>query len=116
MRESLKDPLRLEHIRDAARHLINKHRESGIQNIPEDTLEYFGVVKLLEIIGEAAYMLTPEFKESHPDTPWRQIAGMRHYLVHGYYHVNRQDIIQVVNDDLEPLYNQILEYLNESFE
>lgn len=57
MRESLKDPLRLEHIRDASIRLIKRNVESGIQNIPEESIEYFGVVKLLEIIGEAAYML-----------------------------------------------------------
>lgn len=113
MRESLRDPMRLDHIKNAAKRLIDKHTEFGVHNIPEDSLEYFGVVKLLEIIGEAAYMLTPEFKESHPETPWRQITGMRHYLVHGHYHVNYKDIIQVVNDDLEPLYRQVLQYLTE---
>lgn len=113
MRESLNDPLRLDHIKDASNKLIETDRKIGIQNISKDSLEYYGVVKLLEIIGEAAYMLTREFKEAHPSTPWRQIAGMRHYLVHGYYQVNHQDIIQVVKEDLEPLYNQVLQYLTE---
>lgn len=113
MRESLKDPLRLEHIRDASQRLLKREEEVGIENIPEDSVEYFGIVKLLEIIGEAVYMLTPEFKESHPGTPWKQITGMRHYLVHGYYHVNREDIIQVIKDDLKPLYLQVIHYLTE---
>lgn len=113
MRESLRDPLRLEHIKDASLKLLKRQKEIGIQNIPEDSVEYFGVVKLLEIIGEAVYMLSPEFKESHPNTPWKQITGMRHYLVHGYYHVNREDIIHVINYDLESLYTQVSQYLNE---
>lgn len=39
---------------------------------------YFGFVKQLEIIGEASYKLTKEFRENHPKTPWNKIEGMRH--------------------------------------
>lgn len=39
----------------------------------------------MEFIGEAAYMLTNDFKGQHPATPWIDIVGMRHVLVHVYY-------------------------------
>ena len=38
----------------------------------------------LEIIGEAAFMLSLEFKEEHNEVPWNNIIRMRHVLVHGY--------------------------------
>lgn len=49
-----------------------------------DKLRYFAVVKNVEIIGEAAYMLSSEFKENHSEIPWTDIVRMRHVLVHGY--------------------------------
>jgi len=34
-------------------------------------------------------MLTSEFKDAHPQTPWKLITGMRHYMVHGYYQIDK---------------------------
>ena len=48
----------------------------------------FAVVKNLEIIGEACYMLTNELREQHPEIQWRNIITMRHILVHGYYNTD----------------------------
>ncbi|MDE5976795.1 MAG: DUF86 domain-containing protein [Muribaculaceae bacterium] len=44
---------------------------------------------MVEIIGEAAYMITKEFKDSHNELDWKEIQGMRHHLVHGYYHISQ---------------------------
>ena len=74
---------------------------------------YFAIVKNIEIIGEASYMLSPEFKESHPDTDWQVIIAMRHFLVHGYYQVDPEEVWNVIEQDLLPLKTQILSYLNE---
>lgn len=113
MRESLKDPLRLEHIRDAIDRLLAADANKPFDLLDDKDIEYFGVVKLLEIIGEASYKLTVEFKESHPDTPWKFITGMRHVLVHGYYQIKQRDVIKTVRKDLPVLRNQIIDYLSE---
>ncbi len=54
------------------------------EELAADKLRYFAVVKNVEIIGEAAYMLSLEFKEKHNSVPWNDIIRMRHVLVHGY--------------------------------
>ena len=54
------------------------------EELMEDKLRYFAVVKNVEIIGEAAYMLSLPFKEQHQEIPWDAIIRMRHVLVHGY--------------------------------
>ncbi len=41
-----------------------------------DDMRYYAVVKNIEIIGEAANMLTFEFRDNHPETPWKMIVGM----------------------------------------
>ena len=113
MRETLKDPLRLEHIIEAIDKLNYAQQRPDFETLTEKDLEYFGIVKLLEIIGEAAYKLTNEFKDSHPDTPWKYIVGMRHILVHGYYQIKRKDVFKTIRENLPLLKTQISKYLNE---
>lgn len=43
------------------------------------------VIRCLEILGEAASRITPEFRKSNPEVPWRQIIGMRNRVVHVYF-------------------------------
>lgn len=74
---------------------------------------YFAVVKNIEIIGEAAYMLTKEFIESHLQTPWKYIIKMRHILVHGYYQINPEQLYNVYQEDLPLLAPQIEKYIKE---
>ncbi|MBD5328980.1 MAG: DUF86 domain-containing protein [Bacteroides sp.] len=71
------------------------------------------MVKLLEIIGEAAYKLSQDFKNSHPATPWRVVVGMRHVLVHGYYQIDREDVFKAIREDLPVLLRQVNDYLAE---
>ena len=56
-----------------------------VDDFTNEKLLFYGVVKNVEFIGEAAYMLTNDFKGQHPATPWIDIVGMRHVLVHVYY-------------------------------
>ena len=67
----------------------------------------------IQIIGEAIYKLTKEFKESHPNTPWRVIEKMRHILVHDYFAVDVEIMWLVITEDLPLLKRQILSYLDD---
>ena len=82
-----------------------------LDEIKKDSILYYAVVKNIEIIGEAAYMLTPEFKDMHPQTPWKIIIGMRHFLVHGYYEVAPEEVWNVIDKDLQTLKAQLEEYM-----
>ena len=42
------------------------------------------IERKVEIIGEAARLLSKEFKDAHPEIPWKGIVGMRHVLAHEY--------------------------------
>jgi uncharacterized protein with HEPN domain len=61
------------------------------------------VIRSLEIIGEAAGKISPEFRATHPEIPWREIIGMRHRLIHGYGEVRLDIVWAAVQDDLRPL-------------
>ena len=69
-------------------------------------------MKLLELIGEASYKLTLQFKEEHPQTPWKDIIRMRHILVHGYYLIDPIYIKNTVKENLIPLRKEIQSYLS----
>ncbi|MBJ2184287.1 HepT-like ribonuclease domain-containing protein [Muribaculum intestinale] len=112
MREAIRDRERLLHIDEAIERLLDGSK-SRIDEIREGSLEYYGIVKLLEIIGEAVYKLTSDFRDSHAETPWRQIERMRHVLVHGYYTVRYDFIKEVIETDIPILKSQIQKYLSE---
>ena len=57
--------------------------------------------------------LTKAFCKAHPETPWLQIAKMRHNLAHGYYQVDADIVWSVIQHDLQPLREQVARYLDE---
>lgn len=74
---------------------------------------YYAVVKNIEIIGEASNMLTEEFRNAHPDTPWKLVNGMRNYIVHEYFQVDNNVVWDVITGDLTLLEKQIIAYIME---
>ncbi len=113
MRERVKDRGRLEHILAAINVLlVNKDRYT-LDEVKNDPIVFFGFVKHVEIIGEAVYMLTKEFRTAHPEVEWDVIEGMRHVLVHGYYAIKPEQVWRTVETDIPALKPQIERMLNE---
>lgn len=67
---------------EAARILTEETPLHSLESVQKDRILFFGLAKLIEIIGEASYKLTKDFKNSHPELPWDAIIGMRHVMVH----------------------------------
>ncbi len=97
------DQTRLGHMRDAVREAIEMARGQRRADLDTDRKLSLSLVHLLEIIGEAAKGLSPEFRQKHPDLPWKNIAGMRDRLVHGYFDVNLDIVWRTVTEDLPDL-------------
>lgn len=113
MREPIRDPHRIEHMLQAIRNLNSIMHGKTIHDLKTSITLFFASVKCIEIVGEAAYKLSLEFKEAHPDTPWRKIIGMRHILVHGYYQLKAEEIYNVYSDNMPQLLLQLENYLKE---
>ena len=113
MREPVKDKGRLEHMLGAIDIILQRTSGMTLEDLDADKVVYGGIAYYTMIIGEAAYMLSPDFKDSHPATPWRQIEGMRHHIVHGYFQVRKDLLWNVIDNDLVPLKEQIKQYLTE---
>lgn len=112
MREKARDRGRLEDIIRHAGNIEKMIAGVSFDRFEEDLLIYFAVMKNVEIVGEAAYMLSNDFKNAHPETPWKVIQGMRHYLVHGYANIDKHELYNTALNDIPALCEQARYYLS----
>ncbi len=89
----------LESAREAVSFLQNQTRES----LDKNRMLALSLVRLIEIVGEAATQVTREFQNQHPEIPWAQIVGMRNRLIHAYFDIDMDRVWKIVKDDLPPL-------------
>ena len=113
MREHKRDKGRLEDIRQYALNVESIIEGITFDEFVSDIRVYYSVMKNVEVIGEAANMLTRDFKEKHAELPWRLIVKMRNVLVHGYAQVSDTDLWQTASNDIKPLREQVDKYLSE---
>lgn len=114
MREHCKDRMRLEHIAEAIERLQIHAGNLAEDELKKDVMRYYGIVKNIEIIGEAARMLTEDFKATHPAVDWRSISGMRNFLVHEYFQVDSDTVFSVIHNEIPDLKTLVDRYLAET--
>jgi uncharacterized protein with HEPN domain len=114
MREPIKDKDRLQHILDAIDNIFELTKDTSTEALSANKMQFYGIVKCIEIIGEAAYFVTKSFRNKHKETPWEQIIRMRHVLVHDYYRIKEDEVRYVIEDNLTPLREQIERYISET--
>lgn len=111
MREEVRDVERLSHMLEAINVLINYKEHHTLEEAKSDPVVYFGLVKHVEIIGEAVYKLTHEFRDAHPVLNWADIERMRHVLVHGYYKIRPNQLWETIISDIpeiKPIIEQLI--------
>ena len=111
MREHSRDRGRLEDILKYARNVEKIVDGISFEEFVADIRTYYSVMKNIEVIGEAANMLTRHFREVHNELPWRLIVNMRNILVHGYAQVSEADLWQTATSDIKPMREQVEQYL-----
>lgn len=105
------DIIRLRHMLDAARQAIAFVQGRTRASLDDDPMLTLALVKAIEIIGEAAYQISPATREQLPGIPWDDIIGMRHRLVHAYFDINLTILWRTVQDDLPLLAEKLHEIL-----
>ena len=113
MREPVKDIDRLNHIRDISIVLLEWKQQYTFDQVQANPILYYGFVKHVEMIGEAVYMLSSQFRETHDSLPWRDIESMRHVLVHGYYAINPHQLWQVIEQDIPVILPKIESFIRD---
>ena len=114
MRERARDKGRLEDMVEYSNNVSMLINGYTLDTLVADKRTYYSVIKNVEIVGEAAYMLTKAFKEAHPETPWKIVQGMRHVLVHDYATIDTKELYNTAVNDIPVLRKQIEKYLAET--
>ena len=97
------DAVRIRHMLDAARKALAYSQGRNREDLDSDELLALALVRLLEVIGEAAKGLSSPLRESHPDIAWSAIAGTRDRLIHGYFDVDLDVVWAILRSDLPTL-------------
>lgn len=61
------------------------------------------VIRNLQTLAESSQRLSETIKTTEPQVPWRELAGFRNVIVHGYLGIDLAAVWLVVEQDLAPL-------------
>lgn len=107
MRPEQRDASYLWDMLEAARTVLEFTRGITLSEYSEDRLRYLAVERAIQIIGEAANRVSPEFQEAHPEVPWRKIVDQRNVLVHEYGDVEHALIWELAQRHIPILVDQL---------
>lgn len=93
----------LRHMLDHAREATTLVQGKTRSDLDSDRVLNLALIRLLEIVGEAANRVSKEARALHPEIPWPQIIGLRNRLIHGYDAVDNDILWQILVHDLPAL-------------
>ena len=100
------DRSRLLDIDEAVQRIIEKLPSTKEEFSQSDLLQVW-VLYHIQVIGEAANGISPEFQKQHLEIPWKDIIAMRHLLVHQYFGIDLDEIWNTAKQDLPKLQQDI---------
>ena len=94
-------------IAESTRLAVSYVEQSTKEEFLSDTKTQDSVIRRLEIIGEAARRVSEETRNAYPDLPWKEMIGMRNFLIHDYDDVDIQVVWKTVKKDLPDLLDKM---------
>ena len=108
------DPMvRVRHMLDHTREAVEMVKGKTRADLDADRQLNLALVRLVEVIGEAANRVPDDFRSRHPQVPWRQTVGMRNRMVHGYDVIDFDILWSVLQKDLPSLIEALEKILNQ---
>lgn len=96
------DRVLLAHMRDCMDR-IREYTDSDRARFDKSRLVQDAVIRNLQTLAESSQRLSGEIKGTEPQIPWRELAGFRNVIVHGYLGVDLGAVWWVVEQNLPPL-------------
>lgn len=94
---------------ESAKEAVDFLGSKNMQDLLNDRMALQAIVRSIEIIGEAASQISPQYRDQHQEIPWVQIIGMRNRLIHAYFDVDYRFVYNTVCSDLPNFIKQISE-------
>ena len=88
---------------EAANKVVEYCRDKERTDLDRDELLVLAMLRLIEVIGEAASSISSDFRDGSPQIPWREIIGTRNRLIHGYSDVNLDIVWRIIDQELPAL-------------
>lgn len=111
MRLDERDAALLWDMQEACREMLQFVAGVGHEEFVENRMLCLAVERCLEIVGEAAGDVSPEFCKAHPEILWRKVAGMRHVLAHDYGAIDYGIVYQTVTKEVPRLLKTLVALL-----
>ena len=97
---------------EAAQEIMAFARGHDRQSLANDRPLQHLILRDLAILGEAASRISPEYRDKHPEIPWRDMIDLRNRLIHVYFDLNLDIIWNSVEHDLPELLPQLTALLH----
>ena len=107
------DQVRLRHMLDAAIEIQQYMQSSTREDLNRDRKLVHSLVRLLEIIGEAATQMSEELRDNVSEIPWPVLIGMRNRLIHAYFSINLDVVWSTSTEDIPSLIRELKPLLGE---
>ena len=85
----------------------------NFERFDADIKTQYAVVRAIEIMGEPTKRLPRAIRRRYPGVPWKDMAGMRDRIIHGYDNVNLRVVWDVAKRDIPQIKPQIQQILDE---
>ena len=97
----------LKHILEETSFVLNSTTGKSKEEVINDPILSWALVRSLEIIGEASNKVDPDFKSLCPQVEWRKMSGTRNRLIHDYFGIDYDIVWDIVISKLPDLKNDI---------
>ena len=103
-----KDDLqRIQHMLTVAEEVLQFTEGKSYEDLLSDKGLQYICIHCLELLGEAANSIDQDFRDRHPNIPWRPIIAMRHRLIHGYFDIELLFVWSTIKNDIPALIPQL---------
>jgi uncharacterized protein with HEPN domain len=113
---SRKWKLRVEDALQSIYYIQEDTKNMTYEDFEDNRLVRQAVERNLEIIGEALNRIPDDIQNKYPKIPWREIIGVRNFVIHQYFKVSQDIEWDIITNDLEGLKEGLIEIKNNELE
>lgn len=107
------DLIYIRHMHEAICKIEDYINKKGKDYFMDNPLLQDAIIRQIEIIGEASKRVSSKTIKNYPQIPWKDIAGMRDKLIHGYFGVDLVSVWNTVCKDIPVLKLELKNILTE---